>query len=146
MLKVSKLSKGLVSMAIGLSVFGLSAYADTGPSVADGCAPGTITTGSLAAVACNVIGNLAAVSSFMFAAAYVVGGFFMLFGFFKLKQHKDNAQQVPIGGGIALVAIGAALIFVPAIMSMGGYTLFGTTGQISSPTGILGGPNYNTGQ
>ncbi len=46
----------------------------------------------------------------------------------KFKQHKDNPTQIPIGTPIALIFIGAALLFLPSILSVTGNTMFGTGG------------------
>jgi len=46
----------------------------------------------------------------------------------KFKQHKDNPTQIPIGTPIALLFIGAALLFLPTILQIAGGTIFGDGG------------------
>lgn len=72
-----------------------------------------------------------------------VGGIALIIGaILKFKQHKDNPTQIPIGTPIALVFIGAALLFLPSILDVTGATMFGAGGgKTAGPTGII----YNTG-
>ena len=56
----------------------------------------------------------------------------------KFKMHKDNPTQVPIGKPIGLVFIGAALLFLPSILSVTSYTIFGSSGGTAEgPTGVV---------
>ncbi|MGH9810113.1 MAG: type IV secretion protein IcmD, partial [Terriglobia bacterium] len=56
----------------------------------------------------------------------------------KFKQHKDNPTQIPIGTPIALIFVGAALLFLPSILSIAGATMFGGSGGTTSgPTGTV---------
>ena len=72
---------------------------------------------------------------------------FVLGAIFKFKAHKDNPNQESIGKPIALLFIGAAMIFLPSVFSTTGVTLFGQ--QASSQTavgGIEGVTSFTTGQ
>ena len=44
---------------------------------------------------------------------------------FKFKQHKENPQQAPLGTAITMLVVGAALLFLPAIIKPIGLSLFG---------------------
>ena len=46
-------------------------------------------------------------------------------GILKLKAHKDNPTQIPISTGIALIFVGAALVFLPTLLGVGATTIFG---------------------
>ena len=74
-------------------------------------------------VAETVTDQLEAVAKLVVAIAYVAGLMFLLAGFFKLKQHKDNPTQVPVGTPLVLIAIGAAMLFLPGLVKVGGETL-----------------------
>jgi intracellular multiplication protein IcmD len=54
----------------------------------------------------------------------------------KFKAHKDNPTQIPIGQPIALLFVGAALIFVPTVFKVSGATLFGSSGYVAGASGI----------
>ncbi|WP_233586527.1 type IV secretion protein IcmD [Legionella sp. km772] len=68
--------------------------------------------------------------------SYVAGLAFSIGAIMKFKQHKDNPTQIPIGTPISLVFIAAALLFLPSILSVAGYTMFGAQGSTAGPTGM----------
>ncbi|KAF5271535.1 hypothetical protein FQR65_LT05155 [Abscondita terminalis] len=73
--------------------------------------------------------------------AYMAGIGFCMASMLKFKAHKDNPTQIPIGTPIALLFIGAALIFLPNIFRIAGYTVFGGTsgaGGVYGTTGLPG--------
>ena len=80
-------------------------------TVALAAASGTGT--GVGAIATQVTGNLGAIAKLITAGAYVAGMAFAVGAIVKFKAHKYNPTQVPIGMPIALLFIGAALIFVP---------------------------------
>lgn len=99
-------------------------------------------TASLAAVsgigsvATTVASNLAAVARLITAASYVAGMAFAVGAIVKFKAHKDNPTQIPIGTPIALLFVGAALIFIPTVFKVSGATLFGSSGTVGGVSGI----------
>lgn len=97
---------------------------------------GQTTSGGIGGVAENVTGNLAAVARLITAASYVAGMAFAVGAIVKFKAHKDNPTQIPIGTPIALLFVGAALIFVPTVFRVGGATLFGSSGEVAGASGI----------
>ena len=75
------------------------------------------------------------------AGAYMAGIGFVMASMLKFKAHKDNPTQIPIGTPIALLFVGSALIFLPHIFVIAGYTIFGGTSGaagISGTTGLSG--------
>ncbi|TAK74366.1 MAG: type IV secretion protein IcmD [Gammaproteobacteria bacterium] len=90
----------------------------------------------IGSVATQVTTNISAIAKLVTAAAYVAGMAFAVTGIVKFKQHKDQPTQYPISTPIAFIFIGAALIFVPSIFSVSGHTLFGSSGQVSSVSGL----------
>ena len=59
---------------------------------------------------------------------------------FNFKQHKDNPTQTPVGMPIALVAVAAALLFLPSIIGVAGHPLSsGAVAALSCPVFIGGG-------
>jgi len=109
-----------------LSALGLSGFATmSAASVSLGTAASTITK------------SLDPVSKLITGACYVGGLAFMVGAILQFKQHKDNPTQVTIGKPIALLLVGAALLFMPSIMGMAGVTLFGDGGTTAGPGGSI---------
>jgi intracellular multiplication protein IcmD len=94
-------------------------------------------TSGVGSVAANITGNLTAVARLITAASYVVGMAFAVGAIVKFKAHKDNPTQIPIGQPIALLFVGAALIFMPTVFKVSGATLFGSSGTVASASGIV---------
>ncbi len=87
-------------------------------------------------VAAQVTSNVANLAKLVTAAAYVAGMAFVVGAIVKFKAHKDNPTQIPIGTPIALLFVGAALIFVPTVFKVSGATLFGGSGTVAGVSGI----------
>lgn len=87
-------------------------------------------------VAAQVTSNVANIARLITAASYVAGMAFAVGAIVKFKAHKDNPTQIPIGTPIALLFVGAALIFMPTVFRVGGATLFGGSGTVAGPSGI----------
>jgi intracellular multiplication protein IcmD len=134
LLKASRIRHYLAGFA-QLSIWGsLCFYA--GFSHADG------TTNDLGQVASNITSSFSNLAKLITAGAYMAGIGFMMASMLKFKAHKDNPTQIPIGTPIALLFIGAALIFLPNIFHIAGYTIFGGTGGaggVAGTTGLQGG-------
>lgn len=90
----------------------------------------------ISGVAANVTGGLASVAKLITAASYVAGMAFAVGAIVKFKAHKDNPTQIPIGTPIALLFVGAALIFVPSVYKVSGATLFGGSGTVGGVSGV----------
>lgn len=99
-------------------------------------ASGTPAAGSLGDVATNVTSSFSALGKLITAISYLAGFAFCTASVFKLKQHKDNPQQVPVTTGISMLAFGIGLIFMPSIVQMGGATLFTGGGVTAGTSGI----------
>lgn len=108
------------SLAIGLSLLLFTTQAFAG----DG-AP----SGSIGALATNIIASLGSIQDMLIAVCYIAGVGFAGAGIFKFKQHKDNPTQVPLGGPIAMIFIAAALIYLPSVITATGTTIFATEGK-----------------
>lgn len=74
------------------------------------------------------------------AGAYMAGIGFVMASMLKFKAHKDNPTQIPIGTPIALLFVGSALIFLPHIFVVAGYTIFGGTSGAAGIHGVTGLP------
>lgn len=96
---------------------------------------GTAQTG-IGGVAANVTSNVANIARLVTAASYVAGMAFAVGAIVKFKAHKDNPTQIPIGTPIALLFVGAALIFIPTVFKISGQTLFGASGEVAGVSGI----------
>ncbi len=97
---------------------------------------GASVSGGIGTVAQNVTSNLSALARLITAASYVAGMAFVVGAIVKFKSHKDNPTQIPIGTPIALLFVGAALIFVPTVFKVSGSTLFGGSGSVAGVSGI----------
>jgi intracellular multiplication protein IcmD len=102
----------------------------------------TVGTAALAAisgvgsVAAQVTSNVGNIARLVTAASYVAGMAFAVGAIVKFKAHKDNPTQIPIGTPIALLFVGAALIFIPTVFRVSGSTLFGASGTVAGVSGI----------
>jgi intracellular multiplication protein IcmD len=102
---------------------------------ADGPMPGGHT--GIGQLAYNITQSFTDIGQLIIASAYIGGFILVIAAVFKFKQHKDNPTQIPMGTPVALLAIGAVLIFLPSIIGPAGKTIFGESGQIiyGQPTG-----------
>lgn len=98
---------------------------------------------NLSGIAGNVIENFGALAKMITAAAYVAGFGFAFAAILKFKAHKDNPQQIPVGTPIALLFIGAALIFLPTLFSVTGQTVFGSGATAGGVSGGLSVPGFS---
>lgn len=87
-------------------------------------------------VAAKVTSNVANIAKLITAGSYVAGMAFATGAIVKFKAHKDNPTQIPIGTPIALLFVGAALIFTPTVFKVSGQTMFGASGQVSTVSGL----------
>jgi intracellular multiplication protein IcmD len=87
-------------------------------------------------VATTITGNLAAIAKLITAGSYVAGMAFAVGAIVKFKAHKDNPTQIPIGTPIALLFVGAALIFIPTVFKVSGGTMFGSSGTVAGVSGV----------
>lgn len=94
------------------------------------------TISGVGSVAAQVTTNVANIARLVTAASYVAGMAFAVGAIVKFKAHKDNPTQIPIGTPIALLFVGAALIFIPTVFKVSGQTLFGQSGGVASVSGI----------
>ena len=99
------------------------------------------TDDNLGKVASTITSSFSQLAKLITAGAYMAGIGFCMASMLKFKAHKDNPTQIPIGTPIALLFIGAALIFLPNIFRIAGYTVFGGTsgaGGVYGTTGLPG--------
>ncbi len=90
-------------------------------------------------VASTIVGSFAQIAKLITAGAYLGGLAFTIGAIMKFKQHKDNPTQVPIGTPIALLFIGAALLFLPSLLGVAGQTIFGG-GTVAGASGVAWTP------
>lgn len=115
---------------IGLMCLTCSAYA-----IGGGGGGSSITLGTMAS---SITSTFTSITKMVTAGSYVVGLAFSITAIVKFKQHKDNPSQIPIGTPVSLVFIAAALLFLPSILNVAGYTMFGEGGAtVAGPTGSV---------
>ena len=91
---------------------------------------------TLGNMASSITGTFANVGKAITGGSYIAGLAFSIGAIMKFKQHKDNPTQIPIGTPISLVFIAAALLFLPSILSITGFTMFGAAGSTAGPSGM----------
>jgi intracellular multiplication protein IcmD len=91
---------------------------------------------TLGAAAKLITASFKPIAYLITGGCYVGGLAFMVGAIMKFKQHKDNPTQVTIGTPIALLLVGAALLFMPSVMGMAGMTMFGG-GTTAGPSGAI---------
>lgn len=96
----------------------------------------------IGAVAEQVRTQFAQMSTMLTAAAYLIGLGFLVSGIFKLKAHKDNAQQNPLSVAVMHLTTGALLIYLPSLVTAAGGTFFAST----STVGVTGATDLGTTQ
>ena len=72
-------------------------------------------------------GDLKLMSGFFEYGVYLLGLLIVVFGFFRIKKHMDQPQQVSLSSAIVAICVGAAIIAVPPIVNGIGDT-FGIAG------------------
>ena len=92
----------------------------------------SLTVGGMAS---EITSSFSQLTKLITAGSYLAGLAFSIGAIMKFKQHKDNPTQIPIGTPIALVFIAAALLFLPTILGIAGFTMFGGGG------GVVAGPS-----
>lgn len=93
---------------------------------------------TIGGMASSITSSFTSLTKLITAGSYLAGLGFSIGAIMKFKQHKDNPTQIPIGTPIALVFISAALLFLPTILDVAGYTMFGTSGgTVAGPTGSV---------
>ena len=97
--------------------------------------------GSIGEMAGFLTGSFGSFVSLIIAICYVAGIGMTASGVFKFKQHKDNPTQVPLGGPIVMLFIGASLIWIPAIIKATGGTIGASAEDVG---GALGSDPFDT--
>ena len=100
-------------------------------------ADGVMTLGDMAL---TITKSFVGLGKLITAGAYMAGIGFVMASMLKFKAHKDNPTQIPIGTPIALLFVGSALIFLPHIFIIAGYTIFGGTSGAAGISGTTGLP------
>lgn len=81
--------------------------------------------GGISEIAGRVTTMASTLAKMMIAISYIAGIGFVIASLFKFKQHKDNPTQIPLGTPLALLIIGIILVFLPAIFTPVGESIFG---------------------
>lgn len=112
----------LLSVAVALFLCGADAFAgqETG----------------IGGVAKNLQGSFSNLARLISSLAWVGGAGFTVGAILKFKQHKDNPTQIPIGTPIALLLVGASLLFLPTILEVTGASLF-KDAKVGGATGYI---------
>lgn len=94
---------------------------------------------SLGQVAQRLRENFSNLARLISSLAWVGGAGFTVGAILKFKQHKDNPTQIPIGTPIALLLVGASLLFLPTILEVTGASLFTGTPRVGGAQGCIKG-------
>ncbi len=88
---------------------------------------------TIGSMATSISESFEAIGKMILGIAMVAGLGFGVAAIFKFKQHKDNPTQVPVGTPVAMLAISAALVFLPSL-----YSPLGATMGVESSGGFEG--------
>ena len=64
------------------------------------------------------------IGKLLVGSAYIAGFGFVIAGIFKFKLAKDSHGQIPFSTPIAIVAVGAALLFLPSLVQVVSQSVF----------------------
>ena len=93
---------------------------------------------TIGGMASSITNTFESITKLITAGSYIAGLGFSIGAIMKFKQHKENPTQIPIGTPISLVFIASSLLFLPSILSMTGYTMFGPEGgTTATPHGTV---------
>lgn len=95
---------------------------------------GAITLGDMAK---SITDSFSNIGKMITGGSYLAGIAFSIGAIMKFKQHKDNPTQIPVGTPISLMFVAAALLFLPTLLGVTGYTMFGSKPTTAGPTGII---------
>lgn len=83
-----------------------------------------------------ITGSFGTLAKLITAVAYLLGLLFSLGAVFKMRQHRDNPTQIPIGTPFILLFIASAMLFFSNTLKITAKGVFGTTqSQGASGTG-----------
>ncbi|MBA2654556.1 MAG: type IV secretion protein IcmD [Gammaproteobacteria bacterium] len=89
-----------------------------------GIALGQSADSGIGGIAANITSQFSKIGQLILAIAFLGGIGFIMAAIFKFKQHKDNPTQIPLGTPIAMLVIGAFLVFMPSLIAPAGATIF----------------------
>ncbi len=78
---------------------------------------------TIGTIAQTITKSFKGIGELILSVAFVAGLCFGVAALFKFKQHKDNPTQVPVGTPVAMMAISAALVFLPSFYNPLGATM-----------------------
>lgn len=82
--------------------------------------------GTIGYRAAQITTSIKPIAALLVALCIIFGFLFVIFGFFKLKQHKETPTQVAISTGIFLIFLGCGFLFLPTLINIIGVTTFGS--------------------
>ncbi len=91
---------------------------------------------TIGTVATTITGSFSALAKLITATAYVSGAGLFMVAIFQFRQHKENPTQTPLSKPMLFLAIAAALLFFPTVVSISKGTIFGTA-TTGGPLGTL---------
>lgn len=92
---------------------------------------------SVGDVASGITGSFTSLTNLITGGCYIAGLAFAVTAILQFKQHKDNPTQITVGKPISLVFIAAALLFMPSVLSVAGFTMFSGDATVAGPTGQI---------
>jgi hypothetical protein len=108
---------------------GFSFYLLPGIMFAQSTSGSSTTNRDIKQMAEGIINSLGSVASLITSFAVLAGLGFGVAGIFKLKQHKDNPQQTPLGQPMMLIGVAVMLIWLPFLLTSIGTTMTGGGGD-----------------
>ena len=97
----------------------------------------TFAAETVGTVANRITESFTGLTNLVTGGCYIAGLAFAVTAILQFKQHKDNPTQITVGKPISLVFIAAALLFMPSVLTVAGFTMFGDSAQVAGPTGQI---------
>lgn len=70
---------------------------------------------TLGQIATSITSSFTGITKLLTSASYLAGLGFSAASILKFKAHKDNPTQIPVGTPVALMAVSAALMYLPSL-------------------------------
>ena len=84
-------------------------------------------TGGIDDLFTNVYSNFSSIAQLIGGTAYIAGLMFLVAAMLKIKQHKDNPQQVTLATSLIFLLAGIGLVFLPSTLMEAAETIFSSS-------------------
>ncbi len=112
-----------VHRLIGFFLLAMPGFALASPSGTSGTS-GSTQGVSIGGIANNINNSVSGVQLLVQGGAFLIGVCLVVAGLLKLKAHKENPQQTPLGLAMVFLVVGALLTAIPSVLLTLQYTVW----------------------